>query len=132
MTRVSPPELARELPGPQASRGGTRAPRRTSSSAENPPKAPAPTTATWGERRRAPRGFPRRRADSALPAIAPRSARRERRTAGLLPMGLEPEVYTSDDALRTDGANYPKGAAWGVPGFLWGGSGGVRRRVSVF
>src|ERR1700730_9414333 len=102
MTRVSPPELARELPGPQASRSVTRAPRRTSSSAENPPKAPAPTTATWRDRRRAPRGFSRRPADSAPPAIAPRSARRERRSAGLLPMGLEPEVYTSAPELRKD------------------------------
>src|SRR5436305_3673393 len=47
ITRDSPPELARALPGPQASRRVTRAPRRRSASAVQPPKAPAPTTATW-------------------------------------------------------------------------------------
>src|SRR5262245_45288026 len=46
MTRVSPPELARELPGPQASSRTTRAPRRSSCSAVQPPNAPAPTTTT--------------------------------------------------------------------------------------
>src|SRR5438067_5064976 len=48
ITRVSPPELAREFPGPQASRRVTRAPRRTSQSAVHPPKAPAPITAMRG------------------------------------------------------------------------------------
>src|SRR5437868_10439208 len=48
MTRVSPPELAREFPGPQASMRVTRAPRRTSHSAVHPPKAPAPITAMGG------------------------------------------------------------------------------------
>src|SRR5436190_17539013 len=48
MTRVSPPELAREFPGPQASMRVTRAPRRTSHSAVHPPKAPAPITAMRG------------------------------------------------------------------------------------
>src|SRR5438105_5316155 len=48
MTRVSPPELAREFPGPQASINVTRAPRRTSQSAVHPPKAPAPMTAMRG------------------------------------------------------------------------------------
>src|SRR4051812_9801446 len=46
MTRVSPPELARALPGPQASISVTRDPRRCSSSAVQPPNAPAPITAT--------------------------------------------------------------------------------------
>src|SRR5438874_12806203 len=46
MTRVSPPELARELPGPQASTRVTRAPRRRRWGAVQPPNAPAPTTAT--------------------------------------------------------------------------------------
>src|SRR4051794_33307799 len=46
MTRVSPPELARAFPGPHASINVTRDPRRCSSSAVQPPKAPAPTTAT--------------------------------------------------------------------------------------
>src|SRR5438034_3593558 len=48
MTRVSPPELARELPGPQASSRVTRAPWRRKNSAVQPPKAPAPTTAMCG------------------------------------------------------------------------------------
>src|SRR6202166_4956525 len=48
MTRVSPPELERELPGPHASTNVTRAPRRQSQSASQPPKAPAPMTATCG------------------------------------------------------------------------------------
>src|SRR6185436_19300160 len=48
MTRVSPPELARELPAPQGSRSVTRAPARRSQRAVQPPKAPAPRTATWG------------------------------------------------------------------------------------
>src|SRR5262249_25198724 len=43
-----PPELARELPGPQASTSVTRAPRRRSISAVQPPNAPAPTTVTDG------------------------------------------------------------------------------------
>src|SRR6266850_7910302 len=47
MTRVSPPELARELPGPQASSSVTRAPPRNRWSAVQPPNAPAPTTTTW-------------------------------------------------------------------------------------
>src|SRR5688572_12168845 len=48
MTRVSPPELARELPGPQASTSVTRAPPLRSDSAENAPNTPAPTTTTRG------------------------------------------------------------------------------------
>src|SRR2546430_13405976 len=46
MTRVSPPELARELPGPHASTRVTRARRRSTWSAVQPPNAPAPTTTT--------------------------------------------------------------------------------------
>src|SRR3954469_8622642 len=48
MTLVSPPELERELPGPQESIRVTRAPRRRRWRAVQPPKAPAPMTATWG------------------------------------------------------------------------------------
>src|SRR4029453_16382101 len=44
--RVSSPELARELAGPQASTSVTPAPRLTSESAAHPPNAPAPTTIT--------------------------------------------------------------------------------------
>src|ERR1700693_5198735 len=46
MTRVSPPELARELPGPQESTSVTFAPLRRRWRAVQPPKAPAPTTTT--------------------------------------------------------------------------------------
>src|SRR5687767_9947335 len=48
MTRVSPPELERALPGPQASKSVTCAPRRRRWRAVQPPKAPAPTTAMRG------------------------------------------------------------------------------------
>lgn len=44
ITRVSPPELAREFPGPQASNSVTLAPSRKSCKADHPPNAPAPTT----------------------------------------------------------------------------------------
>src|SRR5512144_876214 len=44
MMRVSPPELAREFPGPHESTSVTRAPRRCRYSAVQPPNAPAPTT----------------------------------------------------------------------------------------
>src|SRR2546425_8063668 len=44
--RVSPPELALEFPGPQASTSVTCAPRRNRCSALQPPNAPAPTTTT--------------------------------------------------------------------------------------
>src|SRR4029434_11351777 len=47
MTRVSPPELARGVPGPQASSSVTFAPRRRRNSAVQPPNAPAPTTTTF-------------------------------------------------------------------------------------
>ena len=50
MTRDSPPELAREWPGPHVSHSVTRAPRRSRLSAVQPPNAPAPTTTTWGPR----------------------------------------------------------------------------------
>src|SRR5579864_7841813 len=50
MMRVSPPELARELPGPHASSKVTLAPFRSRWIAVQPPNAPAPTTATWGFR----------------------------------------------------------------------------------
>src|SRR5579864_72924 len=46
MMRVSPPELAREFPGPQASSNVTLIPFLRSCSADQPPKAPAPTTIT--------------------------------------------------------------------------------------
>src|SRR6202521_804434 len=80
MTRVSPPELAREFPGPQASTSVTLAPPRRSISAVQPPKAPAPTTTTAGAAagaaatRRAGRA-----AVSSPPAPPASSARRERR-----------------------------------------------------
>ena len=52
MTRVSPPDDARELPGPQVSTKVTCAPRRRRKRADQPPNAPAPTTTTRGARRR--------------------------------------------------------------------------------
>ena len=45
MTRVSPPELEREFPGPHESTRVTCAPGRRRCRAVQPPKAPAPTTA---------------------------------------------------------------------------------------
>src|SRR5260370_40859647 len=48
MTLVSPPELAREFPGPHASRSVTRAPWRRRNNAVQPPNAPAPTTTMSG------------------------------------------------------------------------------------
>jgi hypothetical protein len=46
MVRVSPPELAREFPGPQASISVTFASLCANWSADHPPNAPAPTTIT--------------------------------------------------------------------------------------
>src|SRR5262245_3313476 len=85
MTRVSPPDEAREFPGPQASRRDTRAPRLARCRAAQPPNAPAPTTATLGapdaaarDRRAAEDGA----APTAIRAAAPFStARRERAAA---------------------------------------------------
>src|SRR5580704_2638901 len=48
IVRVSPPELAREFPGPHASSNVTFAPLCTRWSAVQPPNAPAPTTMTDG------------------------------------------------------------------------------------
>src|SRR5262245_66446513 len=51
IVRVSPPELAGEFPGPQASSRVTRAPVCRRWRADHPPNAPAPTTITeaWSE-----------------------------------------------------------------------------------
>src|ERR1700730_17589629 len=46
VVRVSPPELAREFPGPHESSNVTFAPLCASWSADQPPNAPAPTTIT--------------------------------------------------------------------------------------
>src|SRR5690349_7584192 len=48
MTRVSPPDEDRELPGPQASSKVTLAPASRRCRAVHPPKAPAPITAMCG------------------------------------------------------------------------------------
>src|SRR5690348_6813847 len=48
MTRVSPPDEARELSGPQVSTSVTCAPWRRRKRADHPPNAPAPTTTTRG------------------------------------------------------------------------------------
>jgi hypothetical protein len=58
IVRVSPPELAREFPGPHASSSVTRAPLCTRLSAVQPPNAPAPTTITEGADERGNRGEP--------------------------------------------------------------------------
>src|SRR5262245_35719079 len=76
IVRVSPPELAREFPGPHASMSVTRAPRRTSSSADQPPNAPAPTTITEGLVAAMIAGPPRQIALAAAPC---RKVRRELR-----------------------------------------------------
>jgi hypothetical protein len=46
MTRVSPPELALELPGPYSSMRATRNPRLSRCLAVHAPKTPDPTMAT--------------------------------------------------------------------------------------
>src|SRR5205823_550331 len=74
MMRVSPPELAREFPGPQASTRVTFAPLRKSSSAVHPPKAPAPTTIT--ERRVGRGNMPRPRTQAAPVKAEPFKKRR--------------------------------------------------------
>src|SRR5256885_3406707 len=88
MTRVSPPEEARELPGPQESRSTTRAPRRSRCRAVQPPNAPATTTATRGLGDAAARGVSRRETCRAATAAPPfRSDRRDNRrpiVSGLL------------------------------------------------
>src|SRR5256885_8897559 len=99
MTRVSPPELARELPGPQASTRVTFAPFRNRWRAVQPPNAPAPTTTTLGPRaeREPGRGFgalagrafsaaERACAIDAAGSIA-RSARRETLCIPVKPLG---------------------------------------------
>src|SRR3982750_214607 len=69
MTRVSPPDDAREFPAPQASMRVTRWPARRSDKAVHPPNAPAPTTTTWSLRERGNgAGAVRRRSVSALRA----------------------------------------------------------------
>src|SRR5258708_5136 len=77
ITRVSPPELAREFPGPQASSSVTLAPFRRSWSADQPPNAPAPTTIAGPRNEAANAGEP---AMQAAPAMAEvfRKLRRER------------------------------------------------------
>src|SRR5688572_24587306 len=73
MTRVSPPELERALPGPHASISSTFAPRLRRCSAVHPPNAPAPMTTTRGA------DFVKNgsRAAKGTAATAPRNARRE-------------------------------------------------------
>src|SRR5690349_7686737 len=95
MTRVSPPELAREFPGPHASTRVTRAPRRRSMRAVHPPNAPAPTTTTEapGEGDPAPRRAGRAAASSP-PAPLASNARR------VTVMRLESEVEPRIDPER--------------------------------
>src|SRR5260221_10427014 len=85
MTRVSPPELERALPGPHESIRSTRAPSPRRCRAVQPPKAPAPTTATrglepgarvWAQRRpaRGTAATHSRNVRRVTPSITPREA----------------------------------------------------------
>src|SRR5258708_5448338 len=76
MTRVSPPELDRVFPGPHESINSTRAPRPRRWSAVQPPKAPAPTTATRGLEDPATRAWASRRPASRTAATHSRNVRR--------------------------------------------------------
>src|SRR5262245_44660619 len=91
MTRVSPPERARELPGPHASTRVPRAPRRRSMIALKPPTQPAPTTAREGgvdgDEDPADPGRARTRAAEAAGSIA-RKPRRE--STWILASEIEP------------------------------------------
>src|SRR5687768_6445897 len=73
MTRVSPPDDARELPAPQASTRVTRKPARRSARAVHPPNAPAPTTTACSGATR----IARRRETSGAAAIDATNVRRE-------------------------------------------------------
>src|SRR5258707_781209 len=77
MTRGSPPELERAFPGPQEPTSVTSAPRPRRCRAVQPPKAPAPTTATRGRVAPAKSGCTPRRAASGSAAAIPMKVRRE-------------------------------------------------------
>src|SRR5437868_3229274 len=76
MTRVSPPELERVFPGPQASSSVTSAPDCSNCNAVHPPNAPAPTTTTrnFGAAKRLGAS---RRATMGTAATHPTNVRRE-------------------------------------------------------
>src|SRR3954471_11311844 len=98
MTRVSPPELARELPGPHASISVTAWPRRSRSSAVNPPNAPAPTTI-------AVRRFPFRAGGfagaAAIAAVAPIPASNARRESEPVLLDIVDGTRRAYQRLRT-------------------------------
>src|SRR5262249_2671205 len=89
IVRVSPPELAREFPGPQESRSRTLAPLSARWRADQPPNAPAPTTITKGRDEGESLGEPRRQV-APIKADSFRKLRRDlvilssRRNAGIL------------------------------------------------
>src|SRR5262245_12754240 len=98
MTRVSPPELAREFPGPQESSTTTFAPRRTRCKAVQPPNAPAPTTATRIPAPAASNGETTREALRAKRAAPPFSRdRREKRREDIDPR--QPTIRTIRNAV---------------------------------
>src|SRR5687768_16965124 len=91
MMRVSPPELARALPGPQGSIKVTRTPRSRKARAVKLPNTPAPTTATWRLRRSAEGAGAVPAADAvagaarqAVPAAAAAAPRRTSRRVQLI------------------------------------------------
>src|SRR5688572_23112360 len=100
MTRVSPPDEARECPAPHASTRVTRIPERSSASAIHPPNAPAPTTTTCSAELRtdtAPPCIARIPSNPAPGAVttAPTKARRDR------PSAIDSTLEREADAERT-------------------------------
>src|SRR6186713_2981992 len=100
MTRVSPPDDAREFPAPHASIRVTRIPARRSASAVHPPNAPAPTTTTWSAEPRTDvtpgsciAGIPSQPAAGAV-TTAPTNARRDR------PSAIDSALECEGDAER--------------------------------
>src|SRR5881397_3163387 len=102
MTRVSPPELARELPGPQASTSVTRAPRRSRWSAVQPPNAPAPTTTTCRCLLIGLQPFRKGDAPSAVPAAA-QEWRNDRRGQGDRRVSLSEGLESDEQATARGG-----------------------------
>lgn len=84
MTRVSPPDDAREWPAPHASTSVTRIPARRSASAVHPPNAPAPTTITCSRERTPSRD------SSGAAATDPTNARRD------MPAGIRGSVMETE------------------------------------
>src|SRR5207302_9067174 len=99
MTRVSPPELERGLPGPHASMRSTCAPRLARCSAVQPPKAPLPITTTRGFDLPESDCASRRPIDDANGTAATHS-RNVRRETPLSEMSVSLEIHSCADADR--------------------------------